>query len=390
MSTESKDLISLVEKLRQEQEFVLFYKQQIQQGVQELNACCDSIFHSLWLNHFLTYGLNQVLAHKLQSWEWSLSFENASSIDFIDASKVIRPIVIIERYSRFLNSLLTDPTLLANILLWAESQGLNTSLLVSDLMSVVYGHCVFQHDHVLFLQLLRELLKHHISSCESPRELFSGVEPVFSSVLTEYCWQLVNFRMFLTQVLQEPLMQVLQCDDYLEYDVNKAGSRFQTITETQDGPLVDSSTFLFSEDLESSCEQLAKLTALFIDSLAQSSRQLPLSLKWLLGNLKSLVHQKWPRISLAEIRRPISDLLFGCILSSAIVNPDHYGVIDPNIVLGPVARYNLSQITTVLQGCAWILDKANSSKYPIHKVVKRLNVVRSSCMSYHTCAGSPK
>lgn len=375
MSAESKDLISLVEKLRQEQEFVSFYKNQVRLGVQELNACCDAVFHSLWLSHTLSYGLQRVLAHHLHTFEWSIAFGNASSINFVNASQAIQSSFLVEQYGQFLSALLNDPKVLAEVLRWAETEGLDCNCLISDLMSVVYGHCVFQHDHTLFLMLLKELLRHLVKGCDSPKDLFSGVESVFNRALSEYCSQLVELRTFLTEALQEPLMQVLMCEDYLEYDVNKAGSRFQASTEVQTGPLLDTTTFLFSEDLESSCEQLAKLSMMFLESLVKLLGQLPLSLRWLLGNLKSLVQQKWSGISPTELRRPISDILFGSILSSAVVNPDSYGIVNPTMVIGPVARYNLSQVTAVLQGCAWILDKPSSSRYPIHKVVKRMNVV---------------
>lgn len=374
MSTESRDLINLVEKLRQEQEFVSFYKNQIRQSVQDLNTCCDNVFHSLWLCHSLSYGLHMVLTHHLHCFEWSLALEQAKDVEFINASKVLKSHVFVERYSKFLSSFHSDPKLLSAILYLAESEGLDCNWLVSDLMSVVYGHCVFQKDHSLFLQLMRELLKQHVEYCDSPKELFSGVESVFNKVLSEYCTHLVELRTFLTEVLQEPIMAVLSHGDYLEYDVNKAGNRFQQMSELT-GTLVDSSVFLFSEDLDSSCEQLAKYAMLFLTNLSRMSSQFPLSLKWLMGSLKALVRQKWPGISPADIRRPVSDALFGSILSSAIVNPDSCGILNPQIVISPVGRYNLSQITSVLQGCAWISDKPSSSKYPIHKVVKRMDVV---------------
>ena len=374
MSSNSRDLISLVEKLRQEQEFVAFYKSQIRQSVQELNSCCDSVFHSLWLSHTLSYGLNRVLATHLRCLEWSLGCSQAKNVEFVNASKALKSTFLVERYTHFLTSLLSDPSVLAEVLHWAEGEGLDCNWLVNDLMSVVYGHCVFQHDHQLFLKLLQELLRAHVRRCETPKDLFSGVESVFNRALTEYCGQLVELRTFITEALQEPLMQVLLCEDYLEYDVNKAGSRFQA-NANQNGLLVDTSTFLFSEDLESSCEQLARLSMLFLESLHKLMNQFPVSLKWLLGSLKVMVKEKWPAISRSELRRPVSDAVFGSILSLAIVNPDSFGIIDSTIIITPVRRYNLTQITSVLQGCAWILDKPTSSKYPIHKVVKRMNVV---------------
>ena len=167
---------------------------------------------------------------------------------------------------------------------------------------------------------------------------------------------------------------MLAIQEYLEFDVTKAGSRFQHSSD-QNG-FLSSSAFLFSEDLDMSCEKLAKLSTLFLENLVSMSGHFPVSLRWLLGNLKTMVKQKWPHISSGDLRRPISDAIFSSILSLAIVNPDGYGVVDPSMIIGEVGRYNLTQVMTVLQGCVWIMGKPASTKYPIQKVVRRMDVVR--------------
>lgn len=370
----SKGLGMLVEKLRQEQEFVSFYKRQIRQSVQDLNNSCDQVFHSLWLSHTLSYGLHRVLTHNSHAYEWSRALSCADSVKFVNASKGVKSHLFVDRYSKFLTQLLNDPKLLSEILNHLESEGLDCSWVVNDLMSVVYGHCMFRKDHTLYLELMRELLRQHIERCDSPKDLFGGVETVFNHVLGEYCSQLVELRAFLTLVLHDPLMQVLACEEYLEYDVNKAGSRFQH-TSNQNG-LVSSNAFLFNEDLDLSCEKLAKLSSQFLENLVSMSGHFPVSLRWLLGNLKSMVKRKWPHISSGELRRPVSDAIFSSILSMAIVNPDSFGVVDPALIISEVGRYNLSQIMSVLQGCVWIMGKPASTKYPIQKVVRRMDVVR--------------
>ncbi len=373
----NQDLIALIGRLRQEQEFVSFYKSQIRQSVQGLNTGCDLVFHSLWLCHTLSYGLHRVLSHNSHAHEWSSAYSQINSVEFINASKVMESHLYVDHYSRFFTSVLGDPKLLSEILHHVESEGLDCSWVVNDLMSVVYGHCMFKKDHLVFLRLMKELLNQHIDRCESPKDLFGGVESVFNHVLTEYCSQSVELRTFLTEVLHEPVMQVIACEEYLEFDVNKAGTRFQRSSQ-QNGLLGgpgDTTAFLFNEDLESSCVKLAKLATHFLENLSLMIKKLPISIQWLLGNLKTMVKQKWPRISHAELRRPISDAIFSSILSSVIVNPESYGVVGPSITISEVGRYNLSQIMSVLQGCVWIMDKHGATKYPIHKVVRRIDVV---------------
>ena len=370
-------LTTLIEKLRQEQSFVFFYKKQIRQSVQELNNDCDKVFHSLWLSHTLSYGLHRVLMQSSYIQEWSHALKQSESVEFLNASKVIS-FLFVERYSLFIAGLLDDPRLLSEILYLVETEGLDCAWVVSDLMGVVFGHCIFKQDHMTFLQLMRELLRHHIDRCESSKDLFGGVESVFNHVLSGYCSQLVELRTFLTDVLQDPIMQVLACEDYLEFDVNKAAARYQQVSEHNS--LVNSSAFLFSEDLETACSKLSHLATMFLKNLSQANRQLPIGLQWLLGNLRCMVEEKWPHISSAELRRPISDAIFSSILSSPIVNPDSYGIVDPSIIISEVGRYNLSQVMSVLQGCVRFVDRGTSSRYPIFKVVRKIDLVRFSTL----------
>lgn len=368
----NKGLHTLVEKLRQEQEFVSFYKQQIRQSVQELNNSCDQVFHSLWLSHTLSYGLHRVLTHNSHTYEWSHALSHAHSVKFVNASKAFKSHLFVDRYSKFLTRLLGDPQLLSEVLNCVETEGLDCAWVVNDIMATIYGHCMFRRDHAQYLELMRELLRQHIAKCDSPRDLFGGVESVFNHVLSEYCSQLVELRTYLSLVLHDPIMQALACEEYLEFDVTKAGSRFQSSSE-QNG-LVGSGAFLFNEDLDVSCKKLAKLASQFLENLVCMGSQFPISLRWLLGSLKSMVRQKWPHIQAVDLRRPISDAIFSSILSSAVVNPDSFGVVDPSIIISEVGRYNLTQIMSVLQGCVWIMGKPSGAKYPIQKVVRRMDV----------------
>ena len=375
---------SLVEKLRQELEFSSFYRTQIQQVMQEINGCCDQVFQTLWLSQCLAHLLNKTRLHQLLCVEWSIALEQTGFVKFVDAPKSLRSTALIESYKRLLGTLLERPAVLARVVVWAESEGRDSAYLVGDLISVVYGHCVFQSDHALFLQLLHHLLCPLVSSAVSPREVFSGVESVFCRALTEYCAQLPDLHTFMAEALQEPLAEVLVVEEHLEFDVSKAGNRIQSSAETfGTGWLLDGSAFLFGEDLDLSCENLARLAAQFVDGISRNSAHFPPSLKWILATLKKLICSKWPEMSLAELRRPVSSLLFGPILGSGIVNPDSHGVCGTEVVVGPVARYNLSQVATVLQGCAWVMER-QGGKFPLQKVIKKMDTV-SEVESHKNC-----
>ncbi len=161
----SSDVLSLLEKLRQEQQFVSFYKRQLRSGVQELNKSCDHVFQSLWVTHTLTFALRRVLAYQVPLYEWSLALEQG--VTFTDAANVLMRHT--HSYSQFLMALLTETRLLADVLTLAHTDGLDLQYLLSDLMTVVFGHCLFQSDHALYLKLLQELLRQHVNGCSTPQ-----------------------------------------------------------------------------------------------------------------------------------------------------------------------------------------------------------------------------
>jgi len=277
-------LVALVEKLRQEQEFVAFYKSQLRSGVQELNSSCDTVFHSLWLATALSQGLEWVLSHYAPTADWSHALQQ--DVVFIDANKVLQSHTY--AYSKFLSSL--SPRLLSEILVLAESDGADTQWLLNDLLSVVFGHCLFSRDHTHFLSLLRELMIQQISRCPSPTDLFGRGDNVFSRALKGYCSTLLPLRSFLADLLSPTVKKILLIDDYLEFDVGKASSRSNSEAQAS---FVSTSAFLFAEDLDGACLQLASLAMGFVNKLSELSPLFPPGVKWLLGMLRKSANKKW-------------------------------------------------------------------------------------------------
>ena len=378
-------MVSLVERLRQEKEFISFYKAQIQQSVQLLNGCCDRLFCSMWLNHALGRGLKSISTGSADCLEWSSALMSADSVQFADAFQVLQSPLLIEKYSSFLSLLRREPKLVVEVVNWTELEGLNTSCVVSDLVSVVYGHCIFGLDHQRVLQVVKILLKQHIDGCKFPYDLFSQTEPVLSCMISEYCTQLTELKTFLSEALQEPVMRVLECAEYLEYDISKAASRLQS-KDIQSWSVGQTTQFLFSEDLQDSCDTLARLSSSIVCNLLDCVGLFPCELACLFRILKLLVREKWPYISVAEMQCLIGTMLFGNILGSAIVNPDNWGLVPQRIIIDPKGRYNLCQVVSVLQGCGWALHRnTNVSKYPVHRVVNIMNVVRVFYVCLFVC-----
>lgn len=357
----------VIKDLRQDQELIAERWQAVRLQYNQLNGTCDQLVQSLWSLHALSFALTKVLSHRSPPSDWIKAKHESTNIQYINAAQVL-PYNLQESYSRFLSNLRNHPEVIAEVLKWAGQEGLDTNHLTYDLVSVVYGHCLFGDDHTLLLESICHLLMDHISQCATVKEMFS-IEPVCSRVITEYCQQLPTLKMFLCQSLRSPLQKIIRerSNDYLEYDVTKASTRLQERGE-----------FNVEEYVDLSSHFLADICSHFLQELNKFQKYFPPSLKWLLGRLKKYMLQKWPHLSLSELRRPISYMFFGFIVSSAFVNPDLLGILDIRIILSDVTWYNFSQVIGVLQGCAWIIDKLESSDYPMKRVVKHMDMVSSA------------
>ena len=353
----------IIQDLRQDQQIISERWQQARKTHNELNTRCDQLIQSLWLVHSLDFSLHKVLNHRILPSEWIASRDEASTLQYLHSSQVMSPTVQ-ESYSRFLGNLRTQPQAVSEVLQWAGNEGLDTSHLAYDLISVVYGNCLFTEDHCYLLEVICTSLKDHITQCMSFKELFS-IEPVCSRLIAEYCHQLPELKVFLSQVLKEPLHHIINKHTrYLEYDTVKAGTR-----------LAENDRDNLDEYVDSSSHFIAETCMLFLYQLNRYLNSFPPTLQWLLGSLKGFILQKWPSLPLASLRRPISYVLFSFIISSAFVNPDLLGILDVHIVLTDVIWYNISQVISVLQGCAWIIDKLNNSDYPMRRVVSHMDMV---------------
>ena len=366
--SEATNLWDLVRTLRQDQHLVDTLWKELHKESLALNTSCDAIFQTMWINHMLGFALTQVLTHRISPSEWIAALDNSAIVSFSDARQVFEP-DLVESYSRFLRNLQASPQVVAEVLLWAGKEGLATAALASDLMSVVYGHCLFRDDHVQFLQVIVHLFSDHITQCSTHKDLFV-FEHEFGRIITEYCRHLPDLKTFLTSVLRDPITEVLHTSDrYLEFDVSKANTNLQI----EECNLV--------QYMNTSCQRLADISMHFLKSLNDHKSLFPAPLRWLLAHLKRLITEKWPAISMSDLRRPISDVFFRYIISTAFINPDLLGILDHLVITNEIGWYNLGQVIGVLQGCAWIMNRLDTSDYPMRRVVKLMDMVSKTLLT---------
>ncbi len=353
----------VVLNLRRDQQLVMSSWKEVQKCSQELNEACDTVFRSLWISHVLGLTLTQVLTHRIQLVEWVNALDNSFAVSFVDGQQAIE-YATMEAYSRFLGCLQSKPAVTSEIVLWAGNEGLGTPELFSDLMTVVYSGCLFQEDHEKFLELTLYLLSHHINQCITYKDLFV-FEHEFSRAVTEYCKHLPGLKEFMVCTLQGPLTDIVTYDKrFLEYDISKASTRLQQ------------GEFDIVSYVDKSCIDLAHMCMSVLKNLDIHKAKFPKSLRWITGNLNHLIKKKWSHLSASETGRPISDVFFRYVISSAFTSPNLLGILDPSIMITEMASYNVSQVIGVLQGCAWIMNRpSSSSEYPMKRVVKLMKLV---------------
>jgi hypothetical protein len=362
-SHDQEEWWSIVQDLREDQEAIAETWKESRKQYHDLNTSCDQLIQSLWVVHSLNFSLQKVFSHRLAPCEWIMSRDEASAIQFVNSTQVLST-NLQDSYSRFLDDLRTHPEVMAEVIQWVGNEGLDSTHFAHDVISVIYGHCLFKEDHEFLLTTLLHLFQDHVNHCSNYKDLFS-IEPVCSRFITEYCHQLPSLKVFLTQVLRQPLQRiVVQSSRYLEYEVSKISTRFPEDTSVD-----------LNEYATISSQQIAQFCMEILYQLNKHQNHFPPSLKWLLGSLKNLILQKWPSISPSFLRRPISYVLFGFIISSAFINSDLMGVLDIHIAMNDVALHNISQVIGVLQGCAWIVDKLDRTDYPMRHVVSQMDMV---------------
>lgn len=363
MTAQPHNLIGLVEKLHQECVSVSLYKRLINQSLQELNGSCENLFRTLWINHSLDHSLSRLRNHeRLSCTEWVESSNRASSVRFLEAASSLPTSLSAERYGHMLGTFRDSPLLLAEVVRWADSKAaMDVGWVVKDIFSVVYGQCVFQQDHELALQFVGGLVEMHTNSCEAAGSLFVDAEPALRSALSAYSALVPEFRLFLVASLRDPVMELLLYNEHLEYDITKAGKRFQSSTG-------DKPRFLFSEDLDASCHTLARVTNVLLDSISRSLSIFPTSMKRLISRVRSQAMARWPGTTVEQLRKPISNLLFGMMLGAPLVSPEVWGILPADVVIGDASRYNLCQVMGIIQACGW------SHNQQVYKVIKHVDV----------------
>lgn len=359
----------VVLKFRQDQQLVISNWKEVHKCSQQLNQVCDGIFRSLWILHTLSSRLSQVQAHRLAPSDWVAALDNSYALTVADGQQALNH-DLLEEYSRFLSCLRDLPSVTSEIIVWAGNDGLSTPDLISDLLSTVYGGLVFQEDHNHFLQLILHLLSHHINQCNTYKDLFV-FEHEFSRAITEYCKHIPSLSEYLVCSLQEPLSKMITgSKQYLEYDISKASTR------------LNHDDFNIVSYVDESCAELADMCTGVLKNLERFKGLFPPSLQWIIAKLKQAMKKKWPTLTDTEVCRPVSDLFFRYMISSAFTSPDTVGILDSSMIMNEMSSYNVSQVISVLQGCAWIMSRpiATSAEYPMKRVVKRMKMVS---MCYH-------
>ena len=323
-----------------------------------------------WHYALLVYKSKDVFACKVLAREWNELRAQLQRPNRANCSSEYRKLILMLRES---------PKLLAQVLLWAESNKQANSL-IRDSLVCICGGLLFADDQKVGLQLLHELLLDRISQCHKAEDVFNSHTSVFHKAYMEYLNLSVSIHSFITGVLYSPLADlVTECVDYLDYDSSKVIARLNEKVSSPGGnqviPLNKEGEENIRQKVNDSRQKLVRYCIKILNNFEKNLTAMPPGLVWLLTAARHAIMRKWPQIDETALCKSLLDLLFGTILCPAMINPDHRGLLDSCLLIRPV-RHNINQIALLLQALPHLsFDELGNQVDSFHEMMASFDMV---------------
>ena len=343
MSRTKSQLVDVVEEVQRIDTDVKRLQRSIRAHEELTDEKSRKVVKLSWHYALLVFKSKDVFACKVLPREWNELRHLLQRPSRANCPSECRKLILMLRES---------PKLLAQVLLWVESNKQSHSLIRDSLVSIC-GGLLFADDQKVALQLLRELLLDRISECAKADEVFDSHTSVFHKTYMEYLNLSVGVHGFITGVLHSPLGDLItECPDYLDYDTSKVIARLNEKVSSPGGnqviPLSKEGEESIRQKVNDSRQKLIKYCNQILSNFERNLTAMPPGLVWLLTAARNAVLRKWPQIDETSLCKSLLDLLFGTILCPAMINPDHRGLLDSCLLNRPV-RHNINQIALLLQ-----------------------------------------
>uniref|UniRef100_G1TKE7 IQ motif containing GTPase activating protein 2 n=1 Tax=Oryctolagus cuniculus TaxID=9986 RepID=G1TKE7_RABIT len=261
----------------------------------------------------------------------------------------------LEAYQQLFYLLQTNPSYLAK-LIFQMPQNKSTRFM-DTVVFTLYNYASNQREEYLLLDVEAE------SKVDQVQDIITGNPTVIKMVVSfnRGARGQSSLRQLLAPVVQEIIEDRALVINTSPVEVYKA---WVNQLETQTGEASNLPYDVTTEQalthpevqtrLETSIENLRRVTDRVLSSIVSSLDLLPYGLRYVAKVLKNSIHEKFPEASEDELLKVVGNLLYYRYMNPAIVAPDGFDIIDMTAggQISPDQRRNLGSVAKVLQHAA--------------------------------------
>lgn len=268
----------------------------------------------------------------------------------------------LEAYQQLFYLLQTNPSYLAK-LIFQMPQNKSTRFM-DTVVFTLYNYASNQREEYLLLKLFQTALEEEVKSkVDQVQDIITGNPTVIKMVVSfnRGARGQSSLRQLLAPVVQEIIEDRALVINTSPVEVYKA---WVNQLETQTGEASNLPYDVTTEQalthpevqtrLETSIENLRRVTDRVLSSIVSSLDLLPYGLRYVAKVLKNSIHEKFPEASEDELLKVVGNLLYYRYMNPAIVAPDGFDIIDMTAggQISPDQRRNLGSVAKVLQHAA--------------------------------------
>ena len=344
--SQSRDVLELWRRLRQESLFVTNEREGLNRLHAELKGEHQNLLEQLYLTRRL-HGVEMAAESGADLTACSIEHHRMDQTQFSQMAHQEQ-----EQVAKFMQLVKENPTLIAACLVYGEKMQLESSggfaqLLETVVLSIFGQSCATQNQTTL-LEFIQCLMLHQIGSTDKPRQALK--RGAFISTYRLLVEALPESRLFLTAALYGPITAVLLDEGPpLEADPAKVINTFEP--RELHVRFGQKNTPQFEAKLNEYCRQTSKRleehVKRFSAAIEASLACFPSSIGYIISRAHNIVSDGG-MCPPAEARTLACDLLLQDFICLAIVSPERYGVTG-DLPIPDKARINLMQIAQQLQ-----------------------------------------
>ena len=347
---------TLQQRLKEERQFVKHEKEQLRKLNEKAITVSQNLYYLEWKTRKQWMNIDRLVSGKSNPSECSSTAKIIDSVKFEDAASHLN--YVDSKYGDFLLELRNNPSLVARILSYCDSQRFQTTTrqLSRLLISTLYGSCAEKIDELSVLKVLTEIVELQVLECEDLLQFFCGKrsnDNAFASVFTVFSEMLFSSKLYLTAALHGTVMQVIVDDAiFLDVDLDKVVGRIPTkiVLEKFGPPQSAEAKKKMDQHMNNLHDHIGSLCKKFLKSMYDKIYCFPQSLRWAIGQLYQGMLTKL-KLPPANAKALISYMLMTYFICPAIINPEPYGI-NSDADISETARHNLSQVASILRSMA--------------------------------------